>query len=191
MVDRARAKTKEAPPLSSRDRAADREDEPVKMDLREFEDNLRFDRDALDDALMGQPDLFYRVSTELAMAISRRDGLKLQLEQDIAELDKQIRRKADDAGDKITEKAILSEIEVAPKIIDAKRRMGDASLTVAKLSALKEAYQQRSYAIKDMCGLYVANYFSTQAGTGARNDATTRHADDNRGRAGEARRNRE
>jgi hypothetical protein len=151
--------------------------------LAEYERGLRIDKNDLDTALIQQPDIFYRVAKELTLAISRRDEMKLNINEAIADLDQQIRSRSE----KTTEGGIAKEIDSAPKIIDLRRDYGRLNHKVDRWTALKEAYQSRSYVLKDLCGLYVAGYFSTQSGGGARNDARTRLADEARTRVAEAR----
>lgn len=154
-------------------------DEPnSKSLLGDLEDALRFDKNHMDDALIEQPDLFYHVSREYASAISERDGLKLEIGELGAELDKSIRDGAIRAQEKTTETGIQKQIDTTPAMIDLRRRHLGAAHQADRWLALKEAYQQRAYALKDLAGLWVAGYFTSSSAGAARSEATTRQADE-------------
>lgn len=152
--------------------------EGSKSFLGDLEDALRFDKNHMDDALIEQPDLFYRVSREYASAISERDGLKLEIAELAAELDKSIREEAARMQTKTTETGIQNEIASTPKMADMKRKYAGVAHQADRWLALKEAYQQRAYALKDLAGLWVAGYFTNSSAGAARSDAKARQADD-------------
>lgn len=132
--------------------------------LEELEAGLRIDKNALDDALEQYPDLFYRVSKQLTHAISIRDAIKQEVSEIEAEVDADVRADAAEKKDKVTEPEVKMMTRLDPKLIKANRDLRNATTRVNELSALKEAFQQRSYAVKDLVSLYVANYFSDQSG---------------------------
>jgi hypothetical protein len=148
---------------------------------------LRIDKNDLDTALMEQPDAYWRVSEAYVMACSRRDEMKLEMGQATAELDKQYRGEAEKAGDKLTEKSLQSQIDLAPKIIDFKKKYGAACLKADLLAAMKESYRDRSGALRELSQLYASNYFTVSMGSRARDEAGGRKADDIRNTAGTAR----
>lgn len=128
--------------------------------LREFASMLRIDEHALDDALKHQPDTFYRVSRRLALVISQRDQAKSELAEVEADVERALRRDADTAGDKITVAEINAAVRVDKAVKAAQARLHALNLAVGKWAALKEAFVQRSYAIKDLVGLSLANYYT-------------------------------
>lgn len=154
----------------------------------ELRDALVIDKISLDDAWVEHPDLFYRVSEQLTLAIAQRDAKKLDLNNAIAELDEQIRREAGER--KITEKAIEQQISMTPRVIDLRDELGRLGGRVDKWLALKESYQQRSYALKALVELYNSNYFTTSTGKAAHRAAADSVADHVREEAGRSRRER-
>ena len=153
-----------------------------------LEKGLRIDKNDLDNEWIRHPDLNYQVSKEFALAISRRDEMKLTIGEATATLDKQFRDAAADAGEKITETAIAKQIEGSIKIIDLKRDYARACYRADQWLALKEAYAQRSYALKYLVELYGMGYFASSTGSAQRRDATDREAAKSREAVGEARR---
>jgi CRP-like cAMP-binding protein len=135
--------------------------------MMDYGKELRIDRDALDEALIRQPQLFLAVAEDYAEAMSFRDQLKEAVDAVRASRELTIRRDLADEGEKVTEAAVKAKIEVDK----AYRRSIDAYLVAKekadKLLAVKEAFSQRAFVLKDLCGLYVAGYFSATAVKGA------------------------
>lgn len=136
-------------------------------DFRELEGALRIDEHALEEALRDQPMLFYRVGAAYAMEISRRDAAKQALQDAEAESDLGVRREAQEDERKITEGEVRAMVQIDGGVVRARARLNQLSESVGRLAALKEAFQQRSYALKSLCELYVANYFSGSEQRGA------------------------
>lgn len=156
-------------------------------DLRELEDALRIDEHALEKALCDQPELFYCVSRAYALEISRRDAAKQALQDAEAETDLRIRDQARRDDQKITEGEVRATIQIDGRVTQAQAHLARRNEWVAKLGALKEAFQQRSYALKDLAGLYVANYYTASDHNAASGAVRTRDAAEARARMNEAR----
>jgi hypothetical protein len=129
--------------------------------LKQLEDKLVIDEHALDVALREHPDLFYKVASELALAISNRDEAKQDLDQIEAVVDSELRKAALIGIEKVTEKAIESNKNKDKRVVSANDTFLEKRYDAAKWSALKEAYEQRSYALSKLVDLYLANYYST------------------------------
>jgi len=149
---------------------------------------LKFDRDDLDSALIEQPDIFYRVASNCALAISRRDEAKLDRDNGMAKLAQQLRESWEEKDGKLTEKALSEMVDQAPKTDTLRRDYLRACLNADEWQALKEAFQDRSRALKGMVDLYIAGYFTTATGRAARNDAGERRSGEIREQAGKERR---
>lgn len=157
-------------------------------DFRELEDALRIDEHALEEALRDQPSLFYRVSSAYALQISRRDAAKQALADAEASADLTVREEARENDRKINEGEIRSTVQTEPDVMKARKRFSELSEAVGKLGALKEAFQQRSYALKDLAGLYIANYYTASEHNAAGNVMRQQTADTARRVMNEARR---
>ena len=129
------------------------------VSIEELEQGLPIDEHDLNGALLRQPDLLYKVSKELTLQTSRRDAAKQMLAEVEAEVDAAIRHDAQVNDEKITEKEVASQKILDKDVQDAEKELLRLSLAVGQLGALKEAYQQRSYALRGLIDLYVANYF--------------------------------
>lgn len=156
-------------------------------DFRELEEALRIDEHALEEALRDQPTMFYRVSSAYALEISRRDAAKQAFQDAEATCDLAVREDAQKEERKITEGEVRATVQTDGNVAKARERLNRLSESVGRLAALKEAFQQRSYALKDLAGLYVANYYSASEHSGATNAVRERSADEARRRMSAAR----
>jgi hypothetical protein len=132
-------------------------------EIEEMSEGLRIDKNALDDALLQQPQLFYSVSEKLALAISRRDAAKNELELIEAEVDSTIRLRMRDDGIKTTEKEIEAEKVQHKDVQGAEANLIHLTHQAARWQALQSALSQRSYVLKDLVALHLRAYYSSEA----------------------------
>lgn len=129
----------------------------IKID--EFREYLKFDKLALDDALKEQPSLLFEVSEAYEAAIAKRDELKDRLAVTEAQLDMDMREDFEAHKEKFTEGQIKSLIQRDPSRRDAYVRYVEAREQAGQLSALRDAFKERGYMLREMCSLFVSNYF--------------------------------
>lgn len=127
--------------------------------LRELEEGLLIDENALDEAIERQADYFYRVSKQLSLLISRRDAAKQLLEDEEAKVDTQLRALARTNDDKITENEIRAQIRLRSEVKKARQQFLKLSAEASEYKALEAAFEQRSYALGHLVNLYTAGYF--------------------------------
>jgi len=120
---------------------------------------LEIDKFSLDDEVVRQPSLFFKVSEAFVEAASERDACKEELATVDAGLDGKIRKDLDVAGDRITEAAVKNEIQAHPKHSAAFDTYILAKTRADKLQALKESFQQRGYMLRDLVSLYETSYY--------------------------------
>jgi hypothetical protein len=146
------------------------------MNITQLEEKLKIDEHSLDVALREHPDLFYKVATELALAISNRDEAKQALDVIEARVDMDFREDAAKIGAKTTEKEIESNKKVDRSVIAASAQYLEEKYNTAKWQALESAYESRSYALSKLVDLYLANYYSDKQDkkTGATDFRTAR-----------------
>jgi hypothetical protein len=129
-------------------------------DLKQLEAKLQINEHSLDVALREHPDLFYKVASELALAISNRDEAKQDLGVVEAAVDMEVRAEAARLNEKTTEKEVQSQVKLDKKVVSANDKYLSESLNTAKWAALKEAYESRSYALSKLVDLHIAGYYS-------------------------------
>lgn len=144
--------------------------------LEELEAGLIINKDALDEALQIQPDVFYQISKALASLVSQRDAAKQQLGDVEARVDAKLRQAAAVSEEKITEKVVESNKRLDKDVKAATDTYLELGAYVGQYTALKEAYQMRAYALKDLASLYIAGYFGDAVQSSSQN--TLRDHDD-------------
>ena len=138
---------------------------------------LRIDEDDLDRCLVEQPGLFFQAAEALALATSRRDGIALQLKELKAEVDQEIRETASRHQEKTREDGIKHQVTLDPEVRKMERAYLDACTHADKVQAMKESYQQRSYALKDLVAKQLGELYSLgveRGSSGARNRVAER-----------------
>ena len=158
--------------------------------FEEYEGALSIDKHDLDEELIRQPEVFNRISQDEAQAIAERDQAKDKLRVVEAKLDLKIRRNFDKKEKKVTETIILSEVTKHEDRIEARKKYRNKEEAVNKMSALKDAFQQRSYMLNKLVDLFIAGYFiKSDAGSsssGGPRKSEARH-ESNRARIAEKR----
>ncbi len=129
-------------------------------DIDALKKYLLIDKSSLDDELAHQSEIFYRIAEAYVEAVAKRDMLKEDMATVDAMLDGQIRATA---AEKITEAQVKSKIQLDPTHQAASNSYFDAKTRADLLGALKEAFGQRSYLIRDLCQLYISNYYGANA----------------------------
>src|SRR5258707_11639907 len=125
--------------------------------LEELKQYLKINKFALDDELVGQASVFYKVGEMFAEATAKRDAQKEHLATIAAELEQNVRTRL---GDKATEGKVKSLVLLEEEHIAETQAYLEAKAEADKLFALKEAFQQRGYMLRDLAQLFVANYYS-------------------------------
>jgi len=131
--------------------------------LKEFEGYLRVDQNDLDNAVIEHPELYWRICYQYKMAISDRDGAKDQLKQTDGNLYLAHKEALETAGEKSTEARIAALVESDVEHQDALSDYRRLALNVELLESLKAAFEQRSYALKELVELYCVNYAMNSA----------------------------
>ncbi len=153
--------------------------------LARLEAELRIDRDGLDECVIMQPELYYHVASGHAMAVAERDALKLDFEQEEAKEGLSIRRAAAQIEEKLTEASLRDRLKTAKGLADLERDLQDAKAEAERWSALRDAYSQRSYMLRELVALHLSRLGGSSMGGAKAELADARHA-----QMGELRRNR-
>ena len=129
--------------------------------LSDLQAKLAIDKSVLDDEVIRQPVLFYTISEALTDASAERDAAKEELASVDAELDGMWRRKLAKVHTKVTENMVSNHVLISDEHQKAFNAYLEAKTKADKLLALKEAFQQRSYMLRDLVSLYSANYYES------------------------------
>lgn len=151
------------------------------LTLGQLREELSINKNALDDCLMEQPDLYYHVAEGYTLAVAARDAAKLDLEQTMAEKAEEIRERALRDDEKITETAITRKLATDPEVAGLEEHLLELRGTADKWQALKEAFQQRSFMLRELVQMLVARLSAGSLERGA--DRALQDLGDARGRA--------
>jgi hypothetical protein len=129
-------------------------------ELTNLETGLRIDEHRLDDALVAQPELYWKVAKLHAIAVSDLDAAKKQQADTEAEVDIETRTIAKNRADKtVREKEIESIKRKDPRVESCTRKTYNRKQEMMLLDALKDAFSMRSSALKGLVQLHIAGYF--------------------------------
>lgn len=133
------------------------------LSLADLKEQLAIDKSVLDDEVIRQPVLFYTISEMLTEALAERDAAKEELSAVDADIDSRGRKALNKNGEKVTEQMVKNYVQTSLEHEQAFDDYLDAKTKADKLLALKEAFQQRSYMLRDLVSLYSANYYETSS----------------------------
>lgn len=145
------------------------------MKIDDLKKYLEIDKSSLDSEIERQPMLFYQVCEMYTEAALLRDQAKEELASVDAELDSHHRsRLTKGAEGRVTEGQIKTWVQTDLKHEKAFDAYISAKAKADTLEALKDAFKQRSYMLRELASLYVASYFESSSvqGTDSTDTAT-------------------
>lgn len=158
--------------------------------LESLKEGLLIDKWSLDEELIRQPSMYWNISDIVVKSINLRDTHKNLIDEAISEVDALIRAEALASGDKLTETALKARVDASPRIVKMRRNYLELKLQADAYAALKEAYAQRAYVLKDLVALYTSGYFQTSSVQGSKHSLDDKKAEVIKKKAGELRRER-
>jgi hypothetical protein len=146
----------------------------------QFRQKLLIDKNDLDGELMEQSQVFFDVAHQFSLAVSKRDRAKEQVSRVAAKVAHRLRKDAEEHGEKITEAAISRLIDLEDDYQNAVDEYIDLCAEANDLLAMKEAFQQRSYMLKDLVALYLSQYYMSDSVKGDHNRIASAEHSSNR-----------
>lgn len=131
--------------------------------IAEYEELLRIDQNDLDNAVIEHPELYWHVCRRYKEALSQRDMAKDELKSVDARLYNLHKQTIEDSGARATEALVNAAVESDGDHISYREEYRDWCLETDLLESLKAAYEQRSYAMRELVELYCVNYNATAA----------------------------
>lgn len=128
--------------------------------LDEFEEALQIDKNDLDEEVIRQPQLIYMIHKACAGLVLKRDIADKTVDDIKLDLDKQFRKQAEDAGEKLTETALTRRIADTKAVRNAEEALLKAKHELAVWEGMKAAIQDRSYELRQLVSLYEVNYYA-------------------------------
>lgn len=159
--------------------------EPSKTDYRrqwrdryeELAKNLKIDKEALDNELIQQPELYHEAGRLYSSAVSSRDEAKSDRDSLRGKIDLRIREELDEKGDKKPPETQIANMVVADLVYaDAQERYQEWDRLAGQGAALREDFHSRGFALRELANLWMAGYYQNNSAT--RRDAVDRRAED-------------
>lgn len=145
-------------------------------EINDYVEYLLIDKYNLDSGLVEQASVYHKIGNGYADAMSYRDQARAELDQVKAECDKFIRADAVLANERITEAQVTAKILEETQYQTANNEYLEWKMVTEKWSVLRDSFNQRAYALRDLCQLWMANYYADTAIAEARSGAVDRVA---------------
>lgn len=158
--------------------------------LDTYQETLMIDKNDLDTGLVEQANIFHRVGLAYADCMSGRDFSRNQLEKIKAEIDRLTREDASREGQRLTESQVAHRIVEDDTYQAAFSNYLYWKALAEKWLSLRESYNARAYALRDLVQLYGMSYFERSTLITETNDARDRRGLENRAKLTEKRRER-
>jgi len=140
--------------------------------VAEYRGYLAIDKNALDDALQQQADLYFQVSQEYALALSLKDEAKEAMARQDAACGVEYRQSSEKANESMIRDFVAKDMKHVMAYDIYMKRTKRAGV----LFALQEAFSQRGYAIRYLCNLYQAGYYTAAVKAKGEKDLTAGQA---------------
>lgn len=138
--------------------------------LNKYKSYLVIDENNLDIEVSQHPALFFEVAQISAEKHGIRDSTKLDLEQAYATISISIREDHAFLGKKITEDMVLQLTKSDEDYIKFQSDFLDAKQLAEMWESLKEAFQQRTFMLKELTSLYISGYYTTSSIKGTKEE---------------------
>lgn len=148
--------------------------------MAECEGLLLINKNNLDEELIHQPEVYHRVANEYALAVSRKDESKYELELAEADADQRIRLELAADNEKVTEPIVAKRVSLDAEVHNKTLEYLSSKELSERWKALVDSFGQRAYALRDLTSLYISGYFGEVVGNGERTAAKTRKGDEAR-----------
>lgn len=129
------------------------------MEINELKELLAINKGNLDDEVSKHPMLYFEVSEAYVEAAAVRDACKEELTSIDASLDGEVRLALGRKEEKVTEAMVKNSVQTHQKHQDAFDTYMAAKSKADLLSAMKEAFAQRGYMLRDLTQLFLTSYY--------------------------------
>jgi hypothetical protein len=129
--------------------------------FEELEQALQIDLNNLDEARVNHVQLFYAVSKGYRSALDARDRVKKDQKEIYGEKYFEAKNLVETEHGKSTEALIKAQLDILSPCKDINSALLQTEVDLNAWTALRDAYEQRSFALSSLIELYLAGYFGT------------------------------
>lgn len=127
--------------------------------FKQLERCVTIDKDNLDEEIVQFPEVFYQVCIMASDSEAHLNECRLIRQETEAGLQEEARVALSGEG-RVTNVAVNAWIKASRQYKKADRAYQDAKALHGRWAALKEALQAKSYKLRDLVDLYIAQYYS-------------------------------
>lgn len=131
--------------------------------IADLEPALTPDKDDLDEEHIRQPELIFQCGRGHAAAAEHLELMKHEADITLATLDKKLREELTARSEKFSETSLAKMIDLDESMQTARKDLIQAKFILANWSALVEGFRAKSFSLRELSELYVANYFQTES----------------------------
>lgn len=124
------------------------------LSLDELRARLVIDKSDLDRELVHQAELFFHAGAGVALRTSRRDAAKDRLRHAQADAAARSMKRQTKAGARATVATASNEAESDPEVVAARSDVAKLTKAVEEWIALRDAFAQRGWMLRELCSLY-------------------------------------
>lgn len=135
----------------------------IDLTLANVSDMLVINKNQLDQELVSQASVFDRICDATTEAKSLRDQVKIDLDNEVTRLSLEIRKKAEEQGDKVTEGKVLVVIQSKESYKELVQRHLELKKDAELWDNKKQSFLQRASMLKDLCSIYLSGYYQTES----------------------------
>jgi len=128
--------------------------------IENLKNHLQIDKTSLDVDIERQAHLFHQIAEIATDCIDVRDHAKNELHTIEADLNTSYRTDHLEDKVKFTEKSLDHEVQLSEEYQEANRKFLHCKKKAEEALALKEAFIQRGFMLRELANLYVAGYFA-------------------------------
>ena len=125
-------------------------------------DRLKLDPDKIEEQLCEHPHYLYLAGVRLANGKAARDQARDEYREAQAAVYRQLRAVAADEGVKVTETALVKDVDLHADVIASRRIHRAAEQTVDKAQSLYDAFQSRGYLLRNLSDIHMTESYQTR-----------------------------
>lgn len=156
-------------------------------DYESFSRRIKIDREALDDAVQEQAEIFLRVCEFHVIATSQRDRMKADLDREDALIANKFRMTQMNSEVRVTDSMIKEHVATHPEHLRRVRELSEADSASDRWWILRSSFDMRAKMLRELVSLYTSGYYGANTAAAPRGRVGDALAEDARRRLADVR----
>jgi len=132
--------------------------------------DLIIDKNDLDRELMEQADSFFKCAEQYALAVSEAAAAKDNVKKVMGKAYKNFSKRTNSNGKPLTQDMIKAMVDSCKDVRLARKKWHEKILSEGRWGALKDAWAQRSFLLKDLVQMHIKTYLTDDSVSAPRRD---------------------